>query len=148
MLTSIDLKLKRADQHIQRLAKEIPEWSAKNPVKCNCVLNEGRLGFKLILDKFDEPSSLGDWALSAGECIHNLRSSLDNLAFALARIKQDPPPKPRAIKFPIYQEESQFNGQAKSTLDQLSTQASDLIKKYNHFKEIIQMCKESQKMIH
>tara|TARA_R110002049_G_scaffold69023_1_gene178831 strand:+ start:793 stop:1590 length:798 start_codon:yes stop_codon:yes gene_type:complete len=133
MLASIESKIKRAEKHIQILAQEIPEWSAKNPVRCNCVLNDGRLGFKLILNSFDEPFSLNEWALSAGECIHNLRSSLDNLVYALARIKQDPPKNPRVIKFPIYQDESQFNGQSKSTLDQLSDQSSDLIRKIQPF---------------
>jgi hypothetical protein len=82
MLEIIESKIKRAEKHIQILATEIPNWSGKNPAKCNCALNDGRLGFKLILNSFDEPSSLSDWALSAGECIHNLRSSLDNLVFA------------------------------------------------------------------
>lgn len=133
MLANIESKIKRAEKHIQSLSKEIPTWSAKNPVKADCVINDGQLGFKLILKNFEEPSSLSNWALSTGECIHNLRSSLDNLAYALARIKQDPPAKPRAIKFPIYQDEVQFNKQSKSTLEQLTNQASDLITKIQPF---------------
>ncbi len=133
LLTNIESKLKRANDHIQRLSVDIPKWSNENPAKCDCVLNEGRLGFKLILDEFEKPESLNDWSLSVGECVHNLRSLLDNLTFALARLKQDPPANPRSIKFPIYQEEAQFRNGSSSTIRQLTTDVAELIEKTQPF---------------
>ena len=132
-LVSIESKLKRANEHIQKLSVDIPLWSNQNPAKCQCVLKEERLGFKLILNEFTPPSTLSDWSLSIGESVHNLRSSLDNLAYALATLKQNPPSKPRAIKFPIYQEETQFRNGSASTLGQLTQLAAELIEKMQPF---------------
>jgi len=68
-----------------------------------------------------------------GEYIHNLRSALDNLAFALARLKEDPPKNPRVITFPIFIEREQFERNGRSRVAQLPAQAAELIEKLQPF---------------
>ena len=86
LIRSVDLKLARADSQVGALADQISAWTSGNPISARCELREGRLGYRLILEHFVETAPLNDWGLLVGECGYNLRSALDNLAFALARL--------------------------------------------------------------
>jgi hypothetical protein len=129
LIRSVDLKLARANSQVRTLADQISGWVSTNPIKTRCELREGRLGFRLIIEPFSEAAPLDDWGVLVGECVHNLRSSLDNLAFGLARLRQDPPTNPAAVHFPIYQNKSAFGkrDRVRQSLDQMPTQAASLI---------------------
>ncbi|WP_156042243.1 hypothetical protein [Bradyrhizobium sp. URHD0069] len=73
------------------------------------------------------PPAIDDWGLLLGECIHNLRSSLDNLAFALARLRRDPPEQPSKIAFPIFGVRTEFERRGRANIDQLPEKAAALI---------------------
>jgi hypothetical protein len=49
-----------------------------------------------------------DLRLMAGDCLHNLRATLDNAAWALAKLKKDPPPAGTA--FVIAKDKDGFQG--------------------------------------
>ncbi len=129
----VELKLNRAGAQIQSLALSISAWVANNPITADCKLRDGRLGFQLIQKDFVAPAPLAEWGLLLGECVHNLRSALDNLAFALARVHRDPPEKPQRIAFPIYQEKTQFEKQGRGNIDQLPGSAAALIERLQPF---------------
>lgn len=135
LLQSVDLKLARAAAQADSLASQVSAWTQTQPIKGECRLRDGRLGFRLIMSDFSEPAPLHDWGLQAGECIHNLRSSLDNLAFALARIERDPPAKPRQVAFPIYIDKLEYekNGSGQRQIAQLPSAARDLIYRMQPF---------------
>jgi hypothetical protein len=134
LLRSVDLKLARADFQVRTITDQISAWCAKNPITARCELREGRLGFRLILEGFAEAAPLEEWGLSIGECVHNLRSGLDNLAFALARLRQDPPTDPGAIHFPICQTQSAFSqNRVRRSLDQMPPEAASLIEQFQPF---------------
>jgi hypothetical protein len=124
LIRSVDLKLARADFQVRTICDQISAWTSKNLISARCELREERLGFRLILEDFVEPPPLDDWGLFMGECVHNLRSALDNLAFALSRLRCDPPVKPRAIAFPIFNDKSQFEKRGRAKLGQMSTRAA------------------------
>jgi hypothetical protein len=84
-------------------------------------------GFRVMLDAFPEPPPVDSLAVLFGEYIHNLRSALDNLAYALARTHTDPPAKPKAIGFPIFHDAVEFKRNAKRYIDQLPPEAIELI---------------------
>jgi hypothetical protein len=124
---SVDLKLARAVVQAKTLANAISVWASENPIGARCELRESRLGCRLVVEDFADPSMVDDWGLLLGECIHNLRSSLDNLAFALARLRCDPPEKPSKIAFPIFETRAEFEKRGRANIDQLPEQAVALI---------------------
>jgi hypothetical protein len=127
------VKIDRADAQVPFLEQQINDWSGRNTLDAELLLRDGRLGLKLVLKEFKEPAPLNDWALIFGECIHNLRSSLDNLAFALARLQCDPPENERAILFPIFHDKAEFNRKGRRYLSQLPDEAATLIERLQPF---------------
>lgn len=133
LVRSVELKLNRAGTQVQLLSHSVATWIAANPISADCKLRDGRLGFQLIQKDFAVAPPLDEWGLLFGECVHNLRSALDNLAFALARVRRDPPEKPNRIAFPIYQNRAKFEKDGRGNIDQLPPAAAALIEKLQPF---------------
>ncbi len=133
LIRSVDLKLARADFQVRTLCDQISTWTSQHPVNAKCELREERLGFRLILEDFTEPPPLDEWGLLLGECVHNLRSALDNLAFALSRLQCDPPQNPKIIAFPIYKNEKKFDEGGRSRIKQMPAEAASLIEQLQPF---------------
>lgn len=130
---SVDLKLARAAAQVGALDESVTAWVNANPLVAKCELRDGRLGFRVTQQEFQQPAPLDQWGLLAGECVHNLRSSLDNLTFALARLQRDPPEKPGRIAFPIYTERALFEKNGKANVDQVPAAAAALIERLQPF---------------
>lgn len=130
---SVELKLARASEQVRVLDEAVTSWAVANPLVATCKLREGRLGFRVTQQEFLQPAPLENWGLLAGECIHNLRSALDNLAFALARLNRDPPERPKGIAFPIYTEKVLFEKNGRKNIDQLPQAAACLVQKLQPF---------------
>jgi hypothetical protein len=133
LILSVDSKLERAKVQVEALTEAISGWGARSPITTRGELREGRLGFRLIVEDFVEPPITIQWGLLVGECVHNLRSALDNLAFALARLRCDPPPKPSQISFPLFSDKTLFKKKARTTLEQLPDGAVRLIESIQPF---------------
>lgn len=133
LVRSVELKINRAETQVQLLSHSISTWVASNPITADCKLRDGRLGFQLIQKNFAAAPPLEEWSLLLGECVHNLRSALDNLAFALARVRRDPPEKPNRIAFPICKDRAQFEKNGYGNIDQLPPAAAMLIQKLQPF---------------
>lgn len=129
LLRPVELKLAHADYLGRSLAESISIWTARNTINVRCELLDQRRGFRLVLEDFAEPPPVDGWGLAAGDYVHNVRSALDNLAFALARLRRDPPERPNDIAFPVYQDESKFNRRGRRWIDQLPDPAIDLIER-------------------
>ena len=74
-------RLDRALQHLESFETETAAWREEHPHRTWTEL-DADTGKKLLRAEIVKtpPASLG---LIAGECLHNLRSALDNLAFQL-----------------------------------------------------------------
>ena len=130
---SVAMKLARAELQAQSLSDSVMKWVSENPITAECRLRDGRLGFQLILNEFREPPPLDTWGLVIGECVHNLRSALDNLAYALARLERDPPAFPGKIAFPIFTDEASYNAKGRRCINQLPQASVDLIERLQPF---------------
>jgi len=133
LLRSVDLKLQHARRKAEELSRSIRDWSAATPIRPRSELREGRLGFRLVLDDFNQPDAIDDWRLLAGEWAHSLRSSLDVLAFALARLHADPPGRPQDVKFPICERREDFNRAGRKAISQVPPSAARLIEAIQPF---------------
>ena len=132
-LRPVDLKLKRAEQQIRQLLVEISGWAAANPIRARCEFLDGKLGYRIVQEEYSTLPAIDEWALILGECCHNLRTALDNLAFALARLRKDPPERPNAIAFPIYRDKGTFEKTGRRNIDQLPPEAARQIERIQPF---------------
>lgn len=123
----VELKLARAQSQAQALIREVSGWANRKPIQAEIRPREGRLGFQIVQTGFSVQPELEQWGLAFGEYAHNLRSALDNLAYALARAVCDPPPNPRKIQYPIFLDRAQFQTKGRSCIDQLPPAAIAVI---------------------
>ncbi|TXT36767.1 MAG: hypothetical protein FD135_4058 [Comamonadaceae bacterium] len=130
---SVELKLARASAQVNSINEAITSWVIVNPLVATCELRESRLGFRVTQQEFLQPAPLDHWGLLTGECVHNMRSALDNLAFALACLSRDPPERPRGIAFPIYTEKALFEKNGRKNIDQLPQPAAELVERLQPF---------------
>lgn len=129
-LRPVELKLARAQVQIDELRATLGRWSSANPIVGRGELSEDRMTFRLIAEASEFAPDLERFGVAIGETVHNLRSALDNLAFALARLHADPPVKPRHIAFPIFKDVASYRSSlAVASLAQLPTGAAALIEK-------------------
>jgi hypothetical protein len=128
------LKIGRAEEHLKTLDDEVEAWARSEPctVSKECSADGPRYTFSIAIKK---PPPLDRWSLIAGDCAHNLRSSLDNLLYALAirDTGMDPPEKADKLQFPIASPPELFEKQKYriSTLSAATQAAIERVQPYN-----------------
>jgi hypothetical protein len=130
----VELKLARARMHAQTLGASVAEWQS-HPLSAHGEISEDRRKYKLVLDDFPVVPPVELWGMLIGDCVHNLRSALDNLCFSAARLKRDPPADPRGIQFPIFDTREPYEGNAARTLKQLPDAAVRLLEHFQPFQK-------------
>jgi hypothetical protein len=118
-LTECWHKLDRANEHLKALDKEIGAFLENKPARVICEYDSQppRYLFKV---KIEHPIPQARWALIIGDCVHNLRSALDYIAWRLAGSDLTD----RVTLFPICESLEQFE---KSRQRRLSRVHSDAI---------------------
>lgn len=106
-LLPVIAKLKRTDKQIENIKNDLAGAGVNLKVDSLAEIDPDRMGYKVIIQSL-LGLSIDDISMQVGECAHNLRSSLDNLAYALARLKSDPPLDIKQIAFPIFSNEKDF----------------------------------------
>jgi hypothetical protein len=101
---SHELKLDRASHHLDSLDAKVRDWRQRYPY--DYILEIDRESDEeLVKITLIEPLP-AEFRLIIGDCLHNLRSALDNLVYelALVHIGVDPLPERRArvLEFPIF----------------------------------------------
>ncbi len=102
-LEGVELKLKRAKEHFDALAEAITAF-VRNPDTYTMFLEVNAQRRPVLrIEDIEEPRP--EWAVLIGDCVHNLHSALDHLAFQLL-VGNTSEPVPRALAkssaFPIY----------------------------------------------
>lgn len=89
-LEGVDAKIRRAKAHIAEFKKLVD--GAVNGSGYHFAFDADPEGGYHVYRVYDVPKIDPDWSLVAGDCIHNLRSALDHLAWQLVRLdgKNDP----------------------------------------------------------
>jgi len=124
-------KIGRADEHIQDLKTQLQDWQATHP--CSLVQKTDVDGHRhsLIVNVTNKPP-MERWALITGDAIHNLRSALDHLVYAVARheSEQTIPPHWTGIQFPIVREPDNYlNEMSRRQINKLSDSVQRAIEK-------------------
>ncbi len=117
---TFSFKLQRANEHLQSSKRLIDDWIATKPYSFTDKFDPKR-GFHVVT--FKRVSSTRDnLSPIIGDCLHNLRSSLDHSVFALTQIfqkRQLPSSILRKTQFPIFCDfhtSSEFMEKAKSKI--------------------------------
>lgn len=108
-LSSVQAKLSRADAHAKAIKDQLAPWIYGRPYffeqqfHNNFTLLAVYFRTELVIDS-------DAWSLLMGDFVHNLRSALDHLVYALAihSSRQDPPPGERMLQFPIARSSDSF----------------------------------------
>ncbi len=124
------LKIGRAKEHFATLELEITGWVKSNPLAIVKEQDaEGRC--HTVFAEVGKQPSLDRWSLIAGDCIHNLRSALDSVVYAIASHEtgRNPPADEKELQFPIASSAGEFEKQRKRRLSSLSSSAQAQIEK-------------------
>jgi hypothetical protein len=130
----VELKLARARMHAQAFGASVAEWQS-HPLSAHGEISEDRRTYKLVLDEFTVVPPIEFWGMLIGDCVHSLRSALDNLCFSAARLQCDPPADPRGVQFPIFDTRKDYNDNAARTLRQLPDAAVHLLEHCQPFQK-------------
>jgi hypothetical protein len=92
-MESVDAKMIRAHQHLETLEKEISEYlsTIKPMIVLKTAAKEPWPWLVMWVNDYIPPIRL---SVLLGDCVHNMRSALDNLICGLAR----PPIHPAPVK--------------------------------------------------
>lgn len=121
-----ELKLARAVHLANELRGRIDEWSAAETLIARPhQVDERTVELRLILRR--EPP-IEEWGLILGDCLHNLRSMLDNVAWALATLDGAVPAQPTQVTFPVTDTETEWRKRIAS----LESIPPDLLDRVRH----------------
>ncbi len=120
-LSSVNAKLRRAEEHAQAVKDEVRAWMDTNPYSVSKEPNADFTRYSLILHVSKEPL-LERWGLMIGDSIHCLRCVLDHLVYAIAihESGQNPPPDADSLQFPIADSADNFARDSRRRLKPLS----------------------------
>jgi hypothetical protein len=124
-----DLRLERAWEHLQSLEAECSGWLKEHPYRVYGELDtEGRN--KLVkVEIFQQPSA--ELSLLIGDCLHNMRSALDNLVYDLAIAHRGSPLSKsiaRDSQFPIFKDCGKFISKGMDQIRGIHPDAKTLFK--------------------
>jgi hypothetical protein len=98
------LKLDRASYHLDSLDAKVRQWSERHTHRYDSHFDR-ESGKQIVHIRFAEPVP-AEFRLIIGDCLHNLRSALNNLAYELAVGHHGSSPLPgsldRRSEFPIF----------------------------------------------
>jgi hypothetical protein len=128
---SHELKLDRASHHLDRLNAEIREWRERHTHRYVSHIDR-ESGKQFAYIKFPEPIP-ASLRLIIGDCLHNLRSALDNLAYELAVGHQGSSPLPdsfdRRSEFPIFGDREWTERERRNKIGHINPRAQAIIKR-------------------
>lgn len=109
-------KLTRADELYGGLIKEVEEWHQLGYGRIETEYRPRRAEYVYIA-KIEVPPPLR-WGAIIGDCVHNLRSSLDTLMWQLVLLRRGRPL--RRTQFPIFERRAAYRARAPTMIDGVS----------------------------
>jgi len=135
-----DLKLARTAYHLNQLHTQIVEWRRHHRLvyRIEGDLNKGE---KLVVLASGENPGHDPMALIVGDCIHNMRASLDLLAFALLRANHMAMPTPvpekltKRSSFPIFNDPRDYADKRETLIGGIDPRAQQVVESLQPYKK-------------
>ena len=124
-----ELRLKRASEHLQSIEAEVGRWREEHPYRTYVEFDAESRQKRIVAEVFRQPRA--ELGLLIGDCIHNLRSALDNLVYDLARANRSGPLSrsiARDSQFPIFTSEAKFLSKGMSQIRGVAPVVKTIIK--------------------
>ena len=131
-LEGINAKIQRAQDEIERLAKDILDSCEAQRALFSEELRPD-VGDKIWVFRGETPIVPIEYSIRLGEIVYNLRSALDQLVWQLVHANYKIPH--HRNEFPIYDDETRFSEAVKSKLKGVSQEALDKIREMQPFRE-------------
>jgi hypothetical protein len=125
-MESVDAKMIRAHEHLEALAREVDEYLSTIRLSMYLKSATGRPNPWLVVHANDyiPPIRL---SVIAGDCIHNMRSALDNLVCGLA-LTRDFTCDCKDRKFPFTENEADWNANSAKRLRGVPSEAVEILR--------------------
>jgi hypothetical protein len=109
LLSSCRSKIGRADEHLDALNREMNAWGDGDPFRIVRQGNANGTKHQFSLRYKTQPD-VWRWSMLLGDAVHNLRSALDHIVYALAinQTRTDPPDDDLKLAFPIASDPGHF----------------------------------------
>jgi hypothetical protein len=126
-MESADAKMIRAHENLEGIAREINEWCASIGVKMYLKTAPDIPSPWLVVHATDyiPPIRL---SILIGECVHNMRSAIDNLVCGLA-LTLKPTCKCRDLAFPLFKDQAEWDEKADKPLKGIPPAAREAIRR-------------------
>jgi hypothetical protein len=133
---SHELRLNRASYHLQSLRNQVREWLEQDPY--HYVTEPDLQGGKTLAKvRFSIPPPV-EFRLTIGDCLHNLRASLDNMVYELAVEYTGIHPLPervaQGLEFPIFGNRTMKPNECRRKIGYLDPGAQAIIKELQPYR--------------
>jgi hypothetical protein len=112
---SVRIKLDRGEQHLNEIPDLILEWGEQESyrtIQQDDPQSDGITHCWRYVASIGGPPLPDHLSTRVGDCLHNFRCVLDHLVWELSVAKSgDPPPRPRRISFPAFDDPTAYSGQ-------------------------------------
>jgi hypothetical protein len=128
-LSGCRLKLDRAYEHLETLANDIQRVMTEGDSDGVFEKFNGKKGEWIVWEV--APPIRKEWSAMVGDCVHNLRSCLDHLAWQLVLLAGNDPTI--STEFPVFKDSGLFKKKAGPKMDGMSSTAMRLIEDVQPF---------------
>lgn len=125
-MESVDAKMIRAHEHLETFARELDEYLSTIKLQMYLKSAPGQPHPWLVVHANDYIPPIRLSAI-AGDCIHNMRSALDNLVCGLA-LTVDPACKCKETNFPFTENEPDWTANSQTRLPGVPKEACGIIR--------------------
>jgi hypothetical protein len=127
-LDDCQTKLARADQLYGELLTEIEQWRAPGGARIEAEYRPKRREYVYIARVVPPPLR---WGAIFGDCLHNLRSSLDTLMWQLVVLRGGRPS--RRTQFPIFERRAAYRTHASAMIEGVSRRDRGILERLQPF---------------
>lgn len=145
-----ELKLERAREHLVSLDAEWQRWREGEPYSFVHEPDANTGEYVVRVHISEQPPA--KFALIVGDCIHNIRSALDNLVYELAVAYLDIGPIPdgraRGLAFPVFGDRAMKEWECRNKIGCIDPRAQAVIKELQPYKRGEDFASDPLWMIH
>lgn len=136
-LTGTRAKLAWAHHHFEIVDKEITAWLEGNPHELMFECNEQHTKYWLRVRRIGETPDFQRWGLIIGDCVTNLRDTLDHLIVSIASLPTSPNPGKRdRAAFIIRGKAADFISDSRQRLASVPESVRDSVLSFQPFKRV------------
>jgi hypothetical protein len=123
-------KIRRAQHHLDTLKSDIGTFFRDHPYRV--VIEHEEIFTNAYIARLNEPPTIpaDDWSVVIGDCVHNIRCSLDYIAWQFAGAD----PNDKETLFPIFDTEAGWIARGKNRIKRLPPEARTFIESLQPFK--------------